>query len=253
MSQQTYEAKGATVEEAIANGLTRLGVGRDAVAIEVLDEGSKGFLGLGSREAAVRLTVKSVQSKSAPPVVPPPVTATPVAPTPAAPASKVITPADEATAEADMALEVTRNLLKKMGVKAEVSVRYTEADDVTGEKLPIMDVRGRDLGVLVGSRGEILDAFQYIARLMVGNALHQRARFLVDIESYRDRREQALSRLAERMADKAVKSGRPTTLEVMPANERRIIHMALRERADVTTRSDGEGAYRRVRIYPSNT
>jgi spoIIIJ-associated protein len=164
-----------------------------------------------------------------------------------------IVPTEDATAEADLALEVARNLLDKMGVKAEVSVRYTEADDVTGEQLPVIDIRGRDLGVLVGSRGEILDAFQYIARLMVGNSLRQRARFLVDIESYRDRREQALSRLAQRMADKAVKSGRPINLEAMPANERRIIHVALRQRTDVTTRSDGEGARRRVRIYPSNT
>jgi spoIIIJ-associated protein len=85
---------------------------------------------------------------------------------------------------------------------------------------------------------------------MVGHRLQQRAYFVIDIEGYRSRREQALSRLAERMAGKAVKRGSPVTLEPMPAHERRIIHVALRNSPDVRTESTGEGKRRRVRIFP---
>jgi spoIIIJ-associated protein len=259
-SKQVYESQAVTVDEAIAAGLAKLGVNRDAVEVEILDEGSKGFLGLGSREATVRLTVKAARNapaRSAP---------TRNAPTPAAKATPRATPtpppavvreqpaatgdAAADSAEADLALETVQTLLEKMRIKAEASLRYSEPDDVTGEQLPIVDVRGRDLAVIIGPRGEILDALQYISRLMVGNQLRQRARFLIDVESYRERREQALTRLAERMAEKAIKSGRPVTLEAMPPNERRVIHMALRQNPDVTTQSDGEGPRRRVRIFP---
>jgi spoIIIJ-associated protein len=246
MSEQLYEAKGATVEEAIAAGLAHLGIDRENAVITVVDEGSKGFLGLGGREAVVRLTAVA-PSAAAPEAVD-------EAPVKAAPPVEDAVPAEappEAEAEAALALEVVRSLLSKMQIKAEATIRYSPPDDLTGERLPLVDIRGRDLAVLIGPRGEILDALQYLARLIVGNQLHQRARFLIDVESYRERREQALSRLAERMADKAVKSGRPMTLEAMPAYERRIIHMALRQHPNVRTQSDGEGSRRRVRIFPN--
>jgi spoIIIJ-associated protein len=256
-SKQVYESQAVTVDEAIAAGLAKLGVNRDAVEVEILDEGSKGFLGLGSREATVRLTVKAARSaptpaaKASPRATP---RATPTPPPAVAreqrPVAREQRDAAADSAEADLALETVQTLLEKMRIKAEASLRYSEPDDVTGEQLPIVDVRGRDLAVIIGPRGEILDALQYISRLMVGNQLRQRARFLIDVESYRERREQALTRLAERMAEKAIKSGRPVTLEAMPPNERRVIHMALRQNPDVTTQSDGEGPRRRVRIFP---
>ncbi len=137
-----------------------------------------------------------------------------------------------------------------MQVEATISSHLTEPDDLTGKQLPVVDINGDDLGVLIGPRGETLDSLQYISRLMVGHSTRQRANFVIDIEGYRERREQALSRLAERMANKAVKRGSPVTLEPMPAYERRIIHMALRESKDVKTESTGEGNRRRVRIYP---
>jgi len=245
MSEQAYEAKGATVEEAIAAGLAHLGIDRDSATITVVDEGSKGFLGLGGRLAVVRLTAARPAAAPAAVDVAPGKATTPVEDS--APAEMPV----EEDAEAALALEVVQSLLGKMQIKAATTIRYSEPDDLTGEQLPVVDIRGRDLAVLIGPRGEILDALQYLARLIVGNQLHRRARFLIDVESYRERREQALTRLAERMADKAVKSGRPMTLEVMPAYERRIIHMALRQHPSVRTESDGEGSRRRVRIYPN--
>jgi spoIIIJ-associated protein len=134
----------------------------------------------------------------------------------------------------------------------ETSTRLTEPDDLTGQQRWIIDISGQDLGVLIGPRGETLNALQYVARLMTGHTLHRRPLFIIDVEGYRTRREQALARLAERMADKAVKQGRPVSLEPMPPNERRIIHITLKDNDDVFTESAGEGNRRKVRIFPKD-
>ena len=106
------------------------------------------------------------------------------------------------------------------------------------------------MGALIGPRGETLNAIQYISRLMVGNQMQQRATFVVDIEGYRSRRQQALARLTERMAKKVVNRRRPVSLEPMPPHERRIIHMTLRDNDEVYTQRSGEGKRRKVRILP---
>jgi spoIIIJ-associated protein len=109
-------------------------------------------------------------------------------------------------------------------------------------------VEGNDLGVLIGPRGETLNALQHVSRLMTGHKLHQRPNFIVDVEGYRSRREKALARLADRMAKKVVARGKALNLEPMPPNERRIIHMTLRDHDEVFTQSRGEGDQRQVRI-----
>ncbi|MCP4415691.1 MAG: KH domain-containing protein, partial [Chloroflexi bacterium] len=152
--------------------------------------------------------------------------------------------------EEKIALEVLQTLLTKMDVTADVSVSISEPDDLTGYKVHVFDVTGEDLGVLIGPRGETLNAIQYLARLMVGNQMGKRASFVIDIEGYRKRREQALGRLAERMAKKVVSRNRAASLEPMPPHERRIIHMTLRNSEDVYTQSSGEGPRRKVRILP---
>ena len=137
-----------------------------------------------------------------------------------------------------------------MGVAATVSLDITEPDDLTGESINILDVQGKDLRILIGSRGDTLNALQYITRLMVSHKLQQRTNFVIDIEGYRQRREAALSKLAERMAQKVLKRKRPISLEPMPPYERRIIHMTLRDHSGVYTQSVGEGRRRKVRILP---
>lgn len=275
-SNQEIESRGPTVDAAIAAGLMRLGLERDQVTVIVIDEGSRGLLGIGSREAIVRLGPRSAAEPVAPPPPPPapparqePATPPPAArpapspipaqPTQPAPASTTDEEEDEAAqevsedtlaAERETAVAVISELLEKMRVPAHVTGYLTEPDDLTGQRVNMIEIGGDDLGVLIGPRGETLDSLQFLSRLMVAHKLHRRTNFVVDVEGFRRRREQALTRLAERMAEKARQRGEPIGLEPMSAYERRIIHMTLRNSPDVYTESTGEGKQRRVRIFP---
>ena len=143
---------------------------------------------------------------------------------------------------------IVSKLLFLMGLQAQVSAHYGEPRD---DRRPVMvDVRGSDLGILIGRRGQTLDAFQYIAALIVGKETGQFMRLVVDVEGHRDRRERQLQQLARRMAEQVLKTGRKLTLEPMRAAERRIIHMELRDHPAVTTESIGEEPYRKVTIIP---
>lgn len=205
------EAGGKNVEEAIATGLAQLGVQRGQVEIEILSRGSRGILGFGATEARVRLTVIR----------------------PSAPPSEV-----------QVAQEVLESLLARMGLEATVERR-------PGNGFPIaLDVRGRDLGILIGRRGQTLRALEYITRLIVSRKFQRRVFLTVDVEGYKARRERTLRNLAQRMATKVSQTQQPITLEPMPAYERRIVHLALRERSDVTTESVGDGENRKVVILP---
>lgn len=236
-SRRDIEARGQDVEAAIEAGLNQLGLGRNDVIIEVIDEGSRGLLGIGSRDAIVRLTPMATPSPAA------------VAPVAAEPSDKDAEVHD-VEAEQALALDVLQTLLQKMRVPATVTVSLSEPDDLTGRQIVVLEIKGNDLGVLIGSRGETLNALQYLMRLMVGHKLRRRVDLVVDVEGYRQRREQALARLAERMADKVMRRRQPISLEPMPPHERRIIHMTLRDYDEVTTHSVGEGKQRKVRILP---
>lgn len=157
---------------------------------------------------------------------------------------------DDLDAEREAAVDILETLLEKMHVSAAVEASLSEPDDITGQRVNVINISGEDLGLLIGPRGETLDAMQFLSRLMVAHRLHRRANFVVDVEGFRQRRVQALTRLAERMADKARQRQEPISLEPMSAYERRIIHMALRDAPDVYTESSGEGKQRKVRIYP---
>jgi spoIIIJ-associated protein len=136
-----------------------------------------------------------------------------------------------------------------MGIKATLKTRKADSG---GETSWVLDIQGQDLGMLIGRRGETLDALQYLTRLMVNHRLQRRSSLALDVESYKSRREVSLRRLAARMASQAKDLGRTVTLEPMPANERRIIHMALQEDKTVRTESVGEGDRRKVTIIPVN-
>lgn len=257
-NKREVEVRGADVDAAIENGLAQLGVGRNDVIIEVVDEGSKGLLGIGSRDAVVRLTSMIAPPPQSKPAAPPkpaqPKVEKPSKPaSPPAPASSANGEDEqegEQTDEKEIAAAIVREMLDKMGIEADISTRLTEPDDVTGKRLNVIDINGDDLGVLIGPRGETLNSFQFITRLMAGHRLRGRANFVIDVEGYRQRREQALARLAERMAQKVATRHRPVSLEPMPPHERRIIHMTLRNDKDVYTQSTGEGKRRKVRILP---
>jgi spoIIIJ-associated protein len=140
-------------------------------------------------------------------------------------------------------------LLHAMEVSATVDAHKSESGDPTTW---ILDIQGTDLGVLIGRRGETLEALQYLTRLMVNHRLERRSSLVLDVESYKSRREASLRALAQRMASQANELGRTVTLEPMPPNERRIIHMALQEDTTVHTESVGEGDHRKVTIVPKN-
>jgi len=261
-TKREIEVRGADVEKAIESGLQKLGVSRSEVIIDVIDEGSRGLLGIGSRDAVVRLV--SLSSPEPAPKPAPKPAAKPAAPTPkpqpkpvakdtavAAKSNGSEGEAKEADPEEkEAAMGIMTALLDKMHVDAELTASISEPDDLTGRRVNVIDVEGNDLGVLIGPRGETLNAMQYLARLMVGNQLQKRATFVVDVEGYRKRRQQALARLAERMAKKVITRRRPVSLEPMPPHERRIIHMTLRDNDEVYTQSSGEGKRRKVRILP---
>ncbi len=241
--ERAIEAAGADVEAAVASGLARLGVDRDAVEIEVLDEGSRGVFGLGGRAARVRLTPKLKTVPRPAPVMP----SEPVA----APAAEPAEPAVAEKDEAEVARGALLELLAFLGMdEAQVSVRRAEPAAGEGEPPLVLDVRGPGTDVLVGYRGETLAALQRITRLIVGREMAGRVRLVVDVDGFKARREQSLRRLAQRMAEQAVRTGRTAVLEPMSPYERRIVHIALREHPQVTTQSVGEGDRRKVTIIP---
>ncbi|HVM71523.1 MAG TPA: RNA-binding cell elongation regulator Jag/EloR [Anaerolineales bacterium] len=243
----TLEKIAPNVEEAIAQGLAELGLDKSAVDVEVLDEGSRGLLGIGGRQARVRLTVKQPQAELpaaavVPPAVPQPRPAEGTEPTDAA--FNVLD---------DNLLFVSRQtvaeLLEKMKVQARVEVRYGDPDE-EGQRPVLVDIHGSDLGILIGRRAEILNAMQYIVNLIVSKQVAHWVQVLLDVEGYRARRDRQLRQMANRMADQAIKTGRRQVLEPMPASERRIVHLTLRDHPKVTTQSIGEEPARKVTIVP---
>ncbi len=251
-TRATIEIIAPTVEEAVEKGLADLGLPQEAVDIEILDAGSRGLFGLGSRQARIRLIVKGAQVAESEPAVS-------LAPEPAAmgisteKAAQVLQPAAAPVDEDDVlrvARETVTDLLEKMKVRAQVVASYGEPDDPKG-RIPVqVDVRGDDLNILIGRRSETLNSLQYITNLIVCKELERSVSVVIDVEGYRLRRASQLRQLARRMADQAIKTGRRQALEPMPANERRIIHMELREHEGVTTESVGEDPHRKVTIVP---
>lgn len=237
MSEQraTLEVIAPTVEEAIAKGAKDLGLNPSDVDVEILDDGSKGLLGIGGRQARVRLTVKDGAS--------------PIESPEKEVGSDV--PLDENTENAiSIARETVAELLDKMDIQAEVNAHLGESDDSRYRPPIIVDVNGNDLSILIGQRAETLNALQFITRMIVGKEIGQAAHIVVDVEGYRTRREASLRHLAQQMAEQATSSGRRQTLEPMPPNERRIIHMELHDNPDVVTESIDQDPRRKVTITP---
>jgi spoIIIJ-associated protein len=154
--------------------------------------------------------------------------------------------------DVQVAVTVLENLLELMGVDADVTPRSPEtAGDGVGMIEAVLDVEGDDLGILIGRRGQTLTSLQYVLNLIVSKQMNRRVAFGVDVDSYRRRREEALVSLAKRMAARVRGTGRSVTLEPMPPNERRIVHMTLAEDPAVMTVSIGEGEARKVAITPT--
>lgn len=196
---------GKTVDEAVNAGLKELGISEDLVDIEVIDEGSKGFLGLLGKQAIVKIIVKDVIKENV--------------------------------------KRFLDGIIKLIGVDVEYDIE--EKDNSM-----LVNLRGNGVGLLIGYRGETLDALQYLISLAANkkNSEGIHKRILLDAENYREKREKILINLANKIAKKVKQENRSITLEPMNANERRIIHLALQDDPDVETFSEGEEPNRRVTI-----
>jgi spoIIIJ-associated protein len=264
---RTVETSAADIEAAIDLGLEQLGVTRESVIVEILEEPSRGLLGLGARQARVRLTTAAPARPASKPA------AAEAAEVAAAPVERETRPAPKPAPEADyddgdttladvepvqedeldddarVGMATLQELLAKMQIEAAVTVYRAPVGG--GDSSPwVLQIRGRDLGMLIGRRGETLAALQYITRLIASRELQRRANIVIDVEGYKTRREEMLRRLATRMAEQAVQLGRTVALEPMPPYERRIVHLALRDNPQVHTESVGEGEHRKVTIVP---
>lgn len=202
---KSLEATGKTYEEALMAGLAQMELPSDKVDVEVLEEGTKGFLGIGAKPYKLLLTQKD-------------------------------TPALRAE-------EFLKNVTEKMGLEVSFDIRDEQ------EALMI-EMKGDNQGILIGHRGETLDALQYLTSLQVNKGGKEYRRVTLDTEGYRAKREQTLIALANRMANKVHKSGRRMMLEPMNPYERRILHATLQDHPYVTTHSEGEEPNRRVVIAP---
>jgi spoIIIJ-associated protein len=245
-----------SVEEAVAQGLADLGLPEEAVEVEVLDSGSRGLFGIGSRQARVRLTIKDSPDVDTEPQV--------LIIEPAEQKEVLIGAGTQATIEAaeppffagnedeelEIAVGVVEDLLSRMKVRAQVTAHYLEPDEEHSKACIWVDVRGNDLSILIGPHSETLNALQYIAGLIANKEFGRSVPLVVDVEGFRARRSQQLRQLAQRMADQAIKTGRRQVLEPMPASERRIIHIELRSNPQVGTESIGEEPRRKVTIIP---
>ena len=213
MDDQSIVRTAKTVEEAIELATLELGVDRDEIEVDVVSRGRAGILGIGAEPATVRVRLLG-----------------------------------ESGSSASIALGVVGNLLRGMLVEATPTIRSTG----TGPDDPaVIDIQGEDAGLVIGRRGETLRALQFLANVVLSRHEDQPTRVVVDVESYRERRQGQLETIANRTAQRAIADGDPVTLDAMPAGDRRIIHMTLADNSGVTTASSGEGSQRRVTITPT--
>jgi spoIIIJ-associated protein len=246
------EVSASTVEEAVEHALRELGLARDQVEIEIVSEDSE--------EAVVIVTpldgvdeqdVGEGDDEDDEPEEDEDEHDDDEQEADGDRPSEQRAPRQEVEDPAEFAAQMLDRMLELMSVRADVSIRDPETPgDGLGMANAVLDIEGEDLGLLIGRRGETLQSLQYLLNLMVAQQIGRQEFFTVDVEGYRRRRENQLNSLARRMADQVKRTGRPTTLDPMPANERRIIHLALSEHRYVKTESTGEGDERRIAISP---
>lgn len=223
---RSVEIQARSVDEAVRLALEQLDRTLDQVEVEILADAHEETDG----EALVRVTAKGAAG-------------TRVAGRPERPSQET----------EQIAKQVVGELLQAMGYHCDLVAVDNPSPIEGGPEEPpavFIDILGRDLGMLIGRRGENLSQIQYMANLLINKQLPTWTRVILDVEGYRVRREESLIGLAQRVARQVARTRRPISLEPMPPSERRVVHLALRGEPAVTTQSSGEGAQRRVTIYP---
>ena len=257
-NNRSYEFVGESSEEAIQTGLSELGLTRTAVSVEVIEEGQNSFLGMGGREARVRLTVLASDTDTEEQEEEIAEEAMDETEMPEEAAAEdnfdefddlEALPDPELMDEMDLAEDILLNIIDGLALDVELEAKFSEEDDL-GKQVIEFNLTGDDADKLLGPRGDIMANLQFLVRLMISQKVHRRANVTIDIAGHRSSKREGLTRLAERMAQKVIDRNRPVTLEPMNPYERRLVHIALRDNSTVETESIGEGAQRRVRIFP---
>ena len=265
---KTLEKAGRTEDDAINAALKELGLDRDDVSVEIVERAKSGFFGIGATQAVVRVTYeceeipepvkeeaspapaeKAPAAEKAEPVKAPAQEKKPAQPaaakepeakkTPEPKASESPAPAEENPRYAEIRAFLT-GLFDKMGLDAQIDITTRENGSID------VNLSGDGMGAIIGRRGETLDAIQHLTNYVVNRGGDKRSHINIDAESYRSKREDSLTRLAEKMAEKAIKYKRSMALEPMNSYERHVIHTALQDYKGVTTASTGEEPNRRV-------
>lgn len=246
--ETSTEKRAKSVDEAVSAALTELGINSDEAVIEIVQEPSKGFLGLGSKEAIVKVSVKAAASSAPQAEIKKPYELTEPAAKPSA-AEEVAAAASGRIYTSESPAENAKNflsdVLSAMGI--EVNVKAELEGDVVKVNLD-----GDNMGIVIGKRGDTLDSLQYLTSLVVNRNSDDYIKISIDTENYREKRSEALEALSERLAAKVARTGKKFALEPMNPYERRIIHSKLQDSEEVTTFSVGQEPYRKVVIAPKN-
>jgi len=217
------EASGKTIDEAVQNGLAQLNLSEDQVTITVLEQPSKGLFGLiGAKEAKVEIEYV-VEEYDEPD------------------SDEAISPDSPATDVPQTAIAFLQDVFRSMDTVVHI-------DPVVGKDNVVLNLSGDEIGMLIGRRGQTLDALQYLVNIVQNRDTRSHAKIVLDAENFRDRRRQTLEELSDRLARKVVKTGKEVVLEPMPPQERKIIHSALQHHRYVKTYSKGEEPNRRIVI-----
>ncbi|OOB77135.1 MAG: hypothetical protein BEN18_11390 [Epulopiscium sp. Nuni2H_MBin001] len=220
----TIQKHAKNIEEAIKAALEELDVTQDMVDIEIIDKGFKGFLNIGTRNATIQVKLKD-ENKINDPIVP-----------------TQSMPVDTTELDAEKKVQnFLEDLTSKMGITCSITTKKVD------NRLKI-DIAGDKLGIIIGKRGEILDSIQYLTQIIANKNNSSYIKVILDIGDYRAKRNETLSVLANKMANKAVEKNRAVALEPMNSYDRRIIHEALHENELVNTSSEGKEPYRKVII-----
>jgi len=227
------ETEGDTIDAAIENALKLLGVEREKITVEIVSEGRKGILGFGAQKAKIRAELRksAVPSKA-----------------PEAPQAAVESPAltVEASEIAEKAKKALEDILHLMGIRATVQQKSSAKGDET-----ILEIHADNSGLLIGRKGQTLEALQYLVTRIAGERQGSDGpHIVVDVENYRERRRQSLEDMALRLGEKAKRQRKTVTVDALSAADRRIIHAALQDDPWLSTRSLGQGSYRRLLIIP---
>ena len=225
---KTLEKTGRTEDEAISAALSELGMDRDDVSVEIVERAKSGFLGIGASPAVIRVSYEVEGEEPQKPAAPA-----------VKPAAAPKAPVDE-SAEYAQIRTFLEGLLERMGVQSDIIISPRENGGIN------VNLSGAGMGAIIGRRGETLDAIQHLTNYVVNRGSEKRLHISVDAESYRNKREESLTHLAEKMAEKAIKYKRSMALEPMNSYERHVIHTALQNYEGVTTNSTGVEPNRRV-------